>query len=1182
MEETQKKHDNQREGSPSDPGTMLPVAQVMEILECISDALYTLDEQWRITYVNRKTEELWDKRREDLLGQHIWTMFPQAVGTAVCQACQRAMQERQSVSLEYFSPLIKRWFDVHAYPNGTGLIVHFSDITARKRTEEALRASEERFRRYFEMGLVGMAITSPTQTWLEVNDELCAIIGYERQELLQMTWAELTHPDDLATDVSLFNQILAGEIDGYTLDKRFIRKDGQVIHATIAVKCMRRADGTIEYCAGLLQDITARKAAEAAEREQHQFAAALRDSLAALTGSLTVERVMQQILESAAIVVPSAAGSIILFEGEYGHVAYLRGFTPEAQAYFKDYWFSIADLANKHALANKQPYFVPDTQTADDWIPLPVTAWIRSSIGIPITMRGEVIGLLIVDSDTPNYFQPSDLEKLQAFAHYAGLALENAEHVNQLEQKVMARTAELNDAKERIEAILNNSPDGILLVHTDLRIEQTNAAFHRLFASTPDAATFGSLYDLIHIDDIARVQLVIETAMQEQAGQPVEMRCYRKNGTVFDAELSISSITAAVIGTARLVCTIRDITERKQVQTALAEERNLLRTLIDTLPDSIYIKDTAHRTVLCNLAGARAVGMTPEETIGKDNFAFFPAEMARQFQADDDQLFQSGLPLLDHEELIFAPGGKVVWGSTTKVPLHNLQGELIGLVGITRDISEHKQRERQLRYSASIQENVSDAVITADLAFRIQSWNRAAETIYGWRAAEVIGRRVIECLPSQYISAEESDAHARQTLLAQGQWQGEIVHRRKDGTELSILSSVTLLKDEAGKPFGMVAINHDITERKQAAEALHKQRDFLQLVINSVPDLITVKDAAGHFQMVNEPAAHIYGTTPAAMVGKTDADVNDNLAEVAFIHQKDQEALASGQLVFLAEQAVRGRYYQTSKIPLKSSTGQPNRLLVVSSDITARKQAEAALHQALQKEKELGELKSRFVSVASHEFRNPLTAILLATETLRAYHHKLSEDQIDERLGKIQAQGYYLRDIMEDVLQLTRLQARRTQLNPVWLDLDALCRSLLDEFQGQVNGTDRLLYTGDDALGKVYLDKKLMRQIITNLVSNALKYSAADTIVRVSLAKTGEVLVFQVQDQGIGIPAADLTYLFEPFHRAANVDAIAGTGLGLTITKEAVELHGGTITVESQSGVGTTFIVRIPLITSTE
>ena len=166
---------------------------------------------------------------------------------------------------------------------------------------------------------------------------------------------------------------------------------------------------------------------------------------------------------------------------------------------------------------------------------------------------------------------------------------------------------------------------------------------------------------------------------------------------------------------------------------------------------------------------------------------------------------------------------------------------------------------------------------------------------------------------------------------------------------------------------------------------------------------------------------------------------------------------------------------------------------------------------------------------------------------------------------------------MEDVLQLTRLQAHRAQLNRVWLDLDALCRSVLDEFQSQANGAHRLLYTCDDDLGVVHLDKKLMRQLITNLVSNAMKYSAADTTIRISLAKSGEALVFQVQDQGIGIPAADLTYLFEPFHRAANVDAIAGTGLGLTIAKEAVELHGGTIMVESQSGVGTTFTVYIPL-----
>jgi len=129
--------------------------------------------------------------------------------------------------------------------------------------EKALRAaSEERFRRYFELGLIGMAITSPEKGCLEVNDELCRILGYERGELLKKTWAEMTHPDDLAADVAQFQRVLAGEIDGYTIDKRWFRKDGEIVHSIMSARCLRRADGAVEYFVGLVQDITARKRTE--------------------------------------------------------------------------------------------------------------------------------------------------------------------------------------------------------------------------------------------------------------------------------------------------------------------------------------------------------------------------------------------------------------------------------------------------------------------------------------------------------------------------------------------------------------------------------------------------------------------------------------------------------------------------------------------------------------------------------------------------------------------------------------------------------------------------------------------------------------------------------------------------------------------------------------------------------
>jgi len=166
-----------------------------------------------------------------------------------------------------------------------------AELIERQRAEEALGASEERFRRYFELGLIGMAMTSPTKGILEVNDELCVMLGYERSELLKKTWAEMTHQDDLAADVAQFNRVMAGEIDGYTLDKRWIRKDGRVIDTIMSAKCLRRADGSVDYFVGLVQDITERKRSEEALRAaQAQLAHMARvTTMGELTSSIAHE-----------------------------------------------------------------------------------------------------------------------------------------------------------------------------------------------------------------------------------------------------------------------------------------------------------------------------------------------------------------------------------------------------------------------------------------------------------------------------------------------------------------------------------------------------------------------------------------------------------------------------------------------------------------------------------------------------------------------------------------------------------------------------------------------------------------------------------------------------------------------------------------------------------------------------
>lgn len=249
----------------------------------------------------------------------------------------------------------------------------------------------------------------------------------------------------------------------------------------------------------------------------------------------------------------------------------------------------------------------------------------------------------------------------------------------------------------------------------------------------------------------------------------------------------------------------------------------------------------------------------------------------------------------------------------------------------------------------------------------------------------------------------------------------------------------------------------------------------------------------------------------------------------------------------------------------------------MQEEITERKAVESALKQALEKEKELGELKSRFVTMASHEFRTPLAIILSTTETLTIYRDRLTEEEIDKRLERISQQVNHLRTVMDDVLHLARGQTGKTMVfMPEQMDFDRQCREIVEEFENQSRYQNRLRYHGPPTACFCNGDPRLIRKFMSNLISNALKYSPDEKPVTVRLQATETEITFSVQDEGIGIPDKDLYLLFEPFYRASNVGTISGTGLGLTITKQAVELHNGTLSVASQQNVGTTFVVRIP------
>lgn len=243
----------------------------------------------------------------------------------------------------------------------------------------------------------------------------------------------------------------------------------------------------------------------------------------------------------------------------------------------------------------------------------------------------------------------------------------------------------------------------------------------------------------------------------------------------------------------------------------------------------------------------------------------------------------------------------------------------------------------------------------------------------------------------------------------------------------------------------------------------------------------------------------------------------------------------------------------------------------------ALEQAQTELQRALDQERELGELKSRFVTMVSHEFRTPLGIIMSAVELLQHYSDRLPDDEKQRQLQEIQSSTKHMGGLMEQVLLLGRAEAGKLTCKPALLDLICFAERIIDETQSISNRKCPITLQTEGDISNACADEALLRHILGNIIANAVKYSPEGSEVVLGIRSEGTNVVFNVIDRGIGIPEKDRARLFEAFHRCSNVGDTPGTGLGLVIVKRCIDLHSGTIDVESEPGRGTTFTVRLPV-----
>ncbi|WP_036480475.1 HAMP domain-containing sensor histidine kinase [Myxosarcina sp. GI1] len=246
------------------------------------------------------------------------------------------------------------------------------------------------------------------------------------------------------------------------------------------------------------------------------------------------------------------------------------------------------------------------------------------------------------------------------------------------------------------------------------------------------------------------------------------------------------------------------------------------------------------------------------------------------------------------------------------------------------------------------------------------------------------------------------------------------------------------------------------------------------------------------------------------------------------------------------------------------------------SDSLQLQQAKEEVDRALSQEKELNRLKSHFVSVVSHEFRNPLNSISGMAQILKTYGDKLTPEKKVEVFEQLQRNVTKMTDLLEDVLVVSRKDLDKFEFKTAPLELPAFCQSLIREIQTVFDREIQINFVYRAERRQFDLDRHLIERILSNLLTNACKYSPPDSVVEFQVYCQASEVVFVIGDRGIGIPAEDLDNLFEPFYRASNSHQVRGTGLGLSIVKQCVDLHQGKINVESKLGEGTTFTISFP------
>ena len=488
-------------------------------------------------------------------------------------------------------------------------------------------------------------------------------------------------------------------------------------------------------------------------------------------------------------------------------------------------------------------------------------------------------------------------------------------------------------------------------------------------------------------------------------------------------------------------------------------------------------------------------------------------------------------------------------------------------------------------------ETANALVVGIDVDGEINAWNKIAAELTLYEKKEVLGKDFVQnYIIHQYQKSVRKSLD--NALTGQATADCEFPLLTKDGRRVMVLLNASTRRDVDGNIVGALGFGQVISELDRYRTETEATAKELRQFIETANAPIFGIDAHGKVNEWNETAAKLTRFTKEEVLGK----------DLVKTYITDDYKQAVKQVL---DNALTGTETANYEFPLFTKDGRRVMVLLnastrrdaegkivgvlgVGQDITILnsykenledmvKSRTKELEESLEREKELGILKTNFVSMASHEFRTPLAAINATADVLSRYYDKLDRDEIDKRLDKIKVEVANMAVMLEDILIIGKSDSQKLEFDPQQLNIVTLVQNIISEYQlGEPERREvEFGIKSQDIL--VDADQKWIKHIIINLFSNALKYSDIDTPVKIQIINKSNCVIISFEDEGIGISTGEIERLFDPFHRGSNVGQIPGTGLGLAVLKKAIDLHSGQISVESQLGKGSKFSVKLPL-----